>query len=126
MRKFHSYFILIFFVSTFVACTYDALEMVEPEKVQLNADGTIGFQLNILPIIQTKCSAESRCHAGPNDPPNQPKLTNYAEVKAIVDNGEMDDEVFVTKDMPKEKGTYGLTAQEEKLLRDWVAQGAPQ
>lgn len=103
----------------FTGCANNKTEEPQPEPIQECAPGANGYAAKISPIIQAKCSTPG-CHAFGG---GGPEFKTYADLKAKVDNGRLEDRVFVRKDMPP-SGHPQLTEDELKSLRCWLNNGA--
>jgi hypothetical protein len=101
------------------SCYYDVAERFPTNT----CDETFTFNSRILPLVQQQC-ASSSCHSGAN-PAAGLSLTNYNEIKAIVDNGSFVSSLTGTNGysiMPK--GTSGLTACDQTAITNWINAGA--
>jgi len=104
------------------SCTYDKAPFAECDTV------SVGFASDIRPLITLYCSAPALgdCHDG-HGSLGQPNYTAYEGIKAQVDNGKLERQVFVTGLMPPEFGSTGpteLTPEHQQLLKCWIVQGA--
>jgi hypothetical protein len=105
---------------TFSSCYYDVAERF-PNNT---CDETFTFSSRIGPLIQQQC-ATSGCHSGAN-PAASLSLTNYNEIKTIVDNGSLVESLNGTNGysvMPK--GTTGLISCDYNAIMNWINAGAP-
>ena len=108
---------LLFAMSVFVtACTFE-----KASPLPAGCTATMFYAVDIKPIISSKCSIPG-CHeptgSGTGD------FTTYAGVKAKVDDGTINNRVFLVKDMPQ-SGFPPLTEDEKSKLKCWMQQGAP-
>src|SRR4051812_10157398 len=97
-----------------VSCTFE-----KAKPLPVGCTSTIFYVTDVKPIIDAKC-ATSGCHepagSGTGD------FTDFAQLKAAVDNGTFKNDVFILKTMPQ-----GGSLSEDELgkLRCWLDQGAP-
>jgi len=100
------------------ACDYDNEEDLFPESAECDVSN-ITYDNTIGPLVSESC-AYSGCHDGNSGVIG---LTNYAAVKVIADNGQMEERVLVQKNMPP---SQPLTSCELKEIEAWLAAGAPE
>lgn len=77
------------------------------------------YSAKISPILQANCQSTA-CH-GAGQAGNNGELITYDQIKATVDNGTFQDDLFVTKRMPK---NGSLTSCELELIQKWLDAGA--
>lgn len=110
---------IIFLVALVVivqSCYYDNEEELYP-----GADcgiENVTFSADILPLVQANC-AISGCHVAGT---GRTILTEHARIKAVADNGQLNQRVFISKDMPP---SGPLSSCQMKVLKAWIEQGAP-
>jgi len=102
------------------SCSKDKTEDPDPCAYDASQLKYSGF---IKDIINTNCASDGACHGTPQDANAGGPYSNYAEVKAKVDNGSFSQQVFVTKEMPQGSS---LDECDFKKLQDWVNAGAPE
>lgn len=102
------------------SCYYDnEEELYEYYNQQNNCDTTaVSFATDIMPMIQGNCV--SGCHVAGGT--GVGIFENYAEVKAKVDNGSMNNRVVVIRDMPP---SSALTPCQIQQMQAWILNGAP-
>ncbi len=95
-------------------CYYDVEEELYPGSCQPMAPT---WSASVSPLITERCSGSS-CHS-----PGSPYVTisNYAEVKSLVDQSKFQDRVLVLRDMPDGSS---LTRCQLEMLQAWVDAGA--
>jgi len=81
---------------------------------------SLSYALDVVPIISTTCAVPG-CHVatGGNGIPYE----SYAQLKAKVDNGSLENRVLHLMEMPQGDT---LTPCEIAIFRNWVLEGAPQ
>lgn len=101
-------------------CYYDNEEELYPGACAVG-DATITgwYTNNVEPLLQSRCAIPG-CHVpggtGPGD------FNQYVEVKARVDDGTFQEQVFVLRAMPQ---GGALSSCELQKLQAWVDAGAP-
>lgn len=89
-------------------------KVVETSASNSNTD-TVTFDKDIKPIAKSFCGG-SYCHHG------EPSFwASYTNMKKIVDNGELYEEVIANKTMPAE---MQLPKKEYNLIKTWLETGA--
>ncbi len=76
------------------------------------------YNANIKPIINSNCTL-SGCH---NTGSSNGDYTTYNGLKAIADNGKLEDRVLNKKDMPS---SNALSLDLRKKIKCWIEAGAP-
>ncbi|MFC2125150.1 hypothetical protein ACFLU5_10085 [Bacteroidota bacterium] len=110
--------LLIYLLFLFViqSCYYDNEEELYPDLPSCDTTD-VNFSMVIQPIFNTNC-ATSGCHipgTGRTD------LSTYSGIKAIVDDGRLEDRVIIQRDMPP---SGPLSSCEIKLIEAWIENGA--
>jgi hypothetical protein len=102
-------------------CYYDNEEELYQFYYDSNPCDTsaITFSGTVFPIIQGNCTTTG-CHVAGGTGPGL--MENYAQVKALVDNGKFEDRVLVRRDMPP---SAPLTPCQIQHLTLWIDAGAP-
>lgn len=102
------------------SCYYDNEEELYEYYNQQNIcdTSTVSFTNDIMPMIQGNCI--TGCHVAGGT--GSGIFENYAEVKAKVDNGSMNNRVVVTQDMPP---SSALTPCQIQQMEAWILNGAP-
>jgi len=102
------------------SCYYDNEEELYEYYNQQNTCDTsaVSFATDIMPMIQGNCV--SGCHVAGGT--GVGIFENYAEVKAKVDNGSMNNRVVVVRDMPP---ANALTDCQILQMQAWILNGAP-
>ncbi len=113
-----SYISWSLFMVFMVSCDYDNEEDLYPDEPECGVEA-LTYNTDIAPIISQSCSY-SGCHDGNS---GAISLTNYAAVKASVDNGSFENRVLVQKNMPPGEA---LSNCEITQLSAWIAAGAPE
>ena len=85
----------------------------------------VSFSQDIGPIINKSCGSATGCHAGGATP--QPAYTDYASIKAKVDDGSLETRVLELREMPPSWGpdSVQITDCERELFKLWIEAGAP-
>lgn len=96
-------------------CYYDVEDELYPGNCQ---PITPSWSTSVAPLVAERCSGSS-CHGAGSQ---QVQVTNYAQVKALVDNGKFVDRVLVLRDMPDGSS---LNKCQLDMLQAWVDAGAP-
>lgn len=100
-------------------CYYDKEELLYPGACDVGDATAAGYWTDTIePLILSRCA---NCHFPGGDGPGD--LTQYINVKAIVDNGSFQQQVFISKAMPQ---GGSLSACDLQKLQAWVDAGAPQ
>ncbi len=118
MRRMKRWFLFGGLLAT-AGCYYDKEEVLYPGSCDVGDATAAGYwTATIEPLILSRCA---NCHfpggTGPGD------FTQYANVKAIVDNGSFQQQVFISRSMPQ---GGSLSACDLQKLQAWVDAGAPQ
>jgi hypothetical protein len=102
------------------SCYYDNEEELYEYYNQQNVCDTtaVSFANDIMPMIQGNCV--TGCHVAGGS--GNGIFENYAEVKAKVDNGSMNNRVVVARDMPP---SGALTSCQILQMQAWILNGAP-
>jgi cytochrome c5 len=102
------------------SCTYEKKELPEPV---VNCDtAMVTYSGTISPMIQTYCSYNTACHANNG---GAPPINTHADLKARVDNGQIQHRVFTLKDMPPSYSDKGpVPACDLAKLKAWIDKGA--
>lgn len=101
------------------ACYYDKEEELYPGACQVGDASQPGYWAGtVQPLIQQRCTS---CHAPGGVAVTYGDFTTYAGVKAVVDNGKFQQEVFIQRSMPT---TGPLPACDIQKLQAWVNEGA--
>ncbi len=87
--------------------------------VTVSACDTITYTKHIKPIIDSSCIS---CH-GTTPLPGAPPMTNYAEVKAVGDNGKFKATVFDAKPELMPQGGDPLPQAKKDLITCWLNNG---
>lgn len=95
-------------------CYYDVEEGLYPGSCQPIAPT---WSASVAPLITERCSGSS-CHSAGSP---YVTITNYTEVKALVDQSKFQDRVLVLRDMPDGSS---LTRCQLDMLQAWVDAGA--
>lgn len=102
------------------SCYYDNEEELYAEYYASQTCDTVSvsYDATIRPIIESTCNT-SGCHVAGGT--GNGIFTNYAGLKAKVDNGSLIDRVVDQRNMPP---TTSLNDCQIKLISAWVSQGA--
>lgn len=117
--KFMFSLLLLLNVALFNSCYYDNEEDLYSSTP---CDSTFTFTSRIAPLVAQQCA--SGCHEGAN-PSAGLSLTNYDEIKAIVDNGGFAGSLDGSNGysiMPK--GSSGLSTCDKNAVIAWISEGA--
>ena len=106
---------LVFAISIFVISCINKKAVPLP----VGCTSTIFYATDIAPLMSSYCVS---CHYAGGSGPGDYSL--YTDIKAAVDNGKINNRVFILKDMPQ-AGSAQLTPDELGKLRCWLDQGAP-
>jgi hypothetical protein len=112
MKK--SILLLMLVIAGISSCTYDKGEVPEP-AVPINSCDLVSFSNDIYPLISANCIGCHNASFTAND------LSNYAGVKAKVDNGSFRLRVLVIRDMP---GYCTLPDSSIQQIECWLSSGA--
>ncbi|MBD3635764.1 MAG: hypothetical protein HUJ25_00360 [Crocinitomicaceae bacterium] len=83
------------------------------------------YLYNVRPIIESSCKTQE----GPGTGCHDAWIDSYSAIKATIDNGTFQNEVFIEKTMPEIPNIWGidsLTESEVKTLDCWINQGYPE
>jgi uncharacterized membrane protein len=94
-------------------------EVAKPKTDPDACDTTLSYTTQIGTLMNQKCVS---CH-GTNNPPAGINLTTYEGLKAIADNGKLENVIFNGIPRPMPDGTTGLPDNEKKLIRCWLDNG---
>ena len=111
-----SYIFWSFLAVLAVSCDYDNEEELYPDAPECKVEG-ITYDVDVAPIMAKSC-AYSGCHDGNS---GAISLTNYAAVKASVDNGSFENRVLIQKNMPPGEQLSNCAIAQ---LSAWIADGA--
>lgn len=110
--------ILLFSTTVLAGCYYDREEELYPGSAVCETT-SVTWSATVQPLIQARC-ATAGCHVsggfGPGD------FTQYANVKAKVDDGRFQAEVIQAGSMPP---TGRLSDCDIQKLQVWIDAGAP-
>ena len=110
--------LLLFITPLFLfSCDYDNAEELYPSTADC-VTTNLYYEPQMKTIIDQNCST-SGCHDGAS---GLIDLTNYTQVKAIIDNGKFSQRVLIEKNMPP---SGPLSDCEIKQLTEWISNGAP-
>ena len=99
------------------SCYYDNAETLYP-YADANCDAVdVTFSAEASNIIYQSCSTTG-CHVAGT---GRVRLTNYQEIKTIVDNGSFAQRAFEVQDMPPQGP---LSSCDIKKLKAWIDNGA--
>lgn len=101
-------------IATIIGCTTSKNTALTPE-VTAQIPELITFEKHIKPITIKYCSG-GYCHHG-----TPSHWSTYENIKQIVDNGELKEEVIDEKSMPRFKK---LPALEYQMIKKWLETGA--
>jgi hypothetical protein len=100
-------------------CYYDNEEELYQFYTLNSCDTTnISFSQTIMPILQGNCSI-SACHVQGGT--GTGLYENYSQVKAVVDNGALENRVLNLQDMPQ---AAPLPECQQRQIRIWIDGGA--
>jgi hypothetical protein len=97
-------------------CYYDKEEDLYPARYCDLTDAT--YTNRIQPLVQANC-AISGCHVADGDGPGD--FTQFDELKAYADNGELRTRVLDDQDMPP---SGPLSSCDREIIRLWLEAGA--
>lgn len=117
------YFYVIGFSLLTFSCTKDkAMKEVNSNSCVTDIT-TVSYTNDIQPILNISCSV-SGCHNAGNGA--IPEYINYTNLKNDVDNGKINDRVFVQGDMPPSYTTAPTLSQcDLDKIQAWIDNGAP-
>lgn len=101
----------------FVSCTNYKEDLLTDPNLCKTAD--MSFSADIAPILNNSCGT-SDCHSAGGFAPGY--LTNYMEIKTMVDNGKLLYRAGELRDMPP---SGPLTDCQIEKIRSWIDAGAP-
>lgn len=108
---------VVLVVAYFSSCYYDIEEELYPET-SCNLEN-LTYDGEIKGIINMSC-ATTECHDGTT---GRVPMTNYDEVKALVDDGRLRTRAIERQDMPP---SGPLPACDMTQLDTWISAGAPE
>lgn len=82
---------------------------------------TVSYQDSIVPILTVHCT-DFACHVSGGTGPGD--FTTYAALKAVVDNGLLNQHLFILQDMPQVPAA-ALSDQQKQLFECWINAGGP-
>jgi hypothetical protein len=101
-------------------CYYDKEELLYPGECNPGDATVAGYWTStVQPLIQARC-ASAGCHVSGGTGPGD--FTQYANVKARVDDGRFQQVVLVQGSMPP---SGSLPACDQQKLQAWINAGAP-
>ncbi len=109
-----------FLVSILVACTKDKIPAIN-EPMEPTCDPIINYDNTMQAIISNSCAIPT-CHVSGGNAPGV--YTSYQGILGALDNGQVEDEVIVQRDMPRSPGE--LTEEEFDLFKCWLEAGHPE
>ena len=115
------FFVIGIFAVAISGCYYDNEEELYPNAPECVTD-SLTYNAHMKTIIDTRC-AISGCHVSGGT--GNGIFTNYAGIKAKVDNGSLHERVVVRKDMPP-AGSTQLNECQIQQFDTWIAGGAPE
>ena len=83
----------------------------EPEAI----DCEVSYQSDLIPIIKASCSS-SYCHGS-----TTPSFENYEDIKTVVENGRLYEQIVELKSMPK--GNDDFPPGYRDLFACWIESG---
>ena len=107
-------------VAILSACTSDKLSLID-EPMEPDCNPEINFNNTIQAIVNNSCALPG-CHVSGGNAPGV--FTSYEGMLGQLDNGQVEDEVIVQRDMPRAPGV--LTEEEFDLFKCWLEAGHPE
>ena len=102
------------------SCTKDKIPVIDQPTVPM-CDPEINFDNTIQAIVNNSCAIPT-CHVAGGNAPGV--YTSYQGLLGQLDNGQVEDEVIVQRDMPRAPGV--LTEEEFDLFKCWLEAGYPE
>jgi len=102
------------------SCTKDKIPVID-SMVEPICDPEINYDNTMAAIINNSC-AISGCHVSGGNAPGV--YTSYQGILGNLDNGQVEDEVVVRRNMPFLPGV--LTDEEIELFKCWLEAGHPE
>lgn len=112
--------ILLLFFAGCILTLLDSCQSSDPEIF----DCEISYKNDILPIINTSCGG-GYCHVS-NNSDGKSFFSEYENIKTVVDNGKLYEQVVILKAMPKTFNTEVTTDTFEEyreLFACWIEGG---
>jgi len=111
MRRTKLFFLVFLLALTWLSCDKD-LDKVDCTNVPAS------YNDHIKPLVTTNCALPG-CHAAGS---SNGDYTTYAGLKAVADNGKLEDRVIHDRDMPPGQP---LSLDDRKKIKCWLNNGAP-
>ncbi len=102
------------------SCTKDKIPVVG-ETLEPTCDPEINYDNTMQAIINSSCAIPT-CHVSGGNAPGV--YTSYQGLLGQLENGQIEDEVIVQRDMPRSPGE--LTEEEFDLFKCWLEAGHPE
>jgi hypothetical protein len=103
---------LVFAALFFQTCKKDDLKNLDCSTIAAS------YAANIKPIITSQCATTSSCHGAGT---NRSDYTTYAGLKAVADDGSLNQKVIVDKSMPP---SGSLSLDERQKIKCWLNNGS--
>ncbi len=98
-----------------VACKKKNNEVSPAPAPVVVKDTSVSYAVSVKPVTDKYCVS---CHSTNT----YIKLNSYPELKGVADNGDLNDRLFVKKDMPP-SGSPKPTSAELQVISDWIKEG---
>lgn len=113
--------LLLFLIGTILgSCTKDKIPVVDPITEPM-CDPEINYDNTMQAIVNSSCAIPT-CHVSGGTGPGV--HTSYQGMLGQLNNGQVEDEVIVQRDMPRSPGV--LTDEEFDLFKCWLEAGHPE
>lgn len=110
--------VYLFFIVLFIfACRSDKL----PEPTPSDCPTIPTYNDQVKEIVDASCAIQF-CHDNSGSAPGN--FLTYVGMQSRLENGVVEDRVFITADMPFAPGE--LSAEDKAVLRCWLDNGAPE
>lgn len=115
MKRTH--FLFLTFLAFLTSCYYDNYESLYPDANVACDTTNVTFTPYVANLVSQTC-ATTGCHVQGN---GRIPLTDYASIKAAVDNGTFQQRALIRQDMPP---SGPISACDVKKLTAWINNGA--
>jgi hypothetical protein len=123
MKIFFYSLMLIIFIGSVNACTYNKAELLYPPVIGgCDTTGTISYNAKVVPILTTKCYS---CHIGASAGGGI-VMGTYATDKVTAVNGKLYGSINHSPGFsPMPKGTPKMSACDIAIIKKWIDAGSP-
>ena len=116
----YTIFLILLIGATLSSCTKDKIPVIDP-TTEPDCDPEINYDNTMQAIINGSCALPN-CHVSGGGAPGV--FTSYEGILSRLDNGQVEDEVVVRRNMPFAPGE--LSEEEFDLFKCWLEAGHPE